>query len=129
MLLFGILILSFVLGGSFLMQHLTQTPQKTTESERKNTPAKVVHQVQITKDGFVPETVTIQSNDIVVLHNVDTRQHVVVSEIAGNNMPGVFNTGGLDQNQKYQIKTYTKPGTYKYFREANYEQKGTVIVR
>jgi plastocyanin len=77
--------------------------------------------VQITKTGFVPQTVTINVNDAVTWKNADTVNHQVVA----NN--GQFASPILTSGQSY-THTFNRSGTFRYHDALHSTLSGTVVV-
>ena len=60
--------------------------------------------VQVTKNGFTPQTPTVSAGDTVTWHNADTADHQVVAD------DGSFASPVLHADQSYS-HTLTGPGT------------------
>lgn len=130
-LFFVVIVLGLLIAVSLLVSANPFQSTKSSDSTttRKSSPAKLTRTVTLSDKGFNPQQISIKVNDVIIFKNTDAKQHVIVSDIAGNDMPGVFNTGGINPNQSYKVDVFTKPGTYKYFREAAPEDKGVIKVQ
>jgi plastocyanin len=78
--------------------------------------------VQIKRTGFVPATVTINSNDSVTWTNTDTINHQVVAN------GGSFASPILAPGKTY-ARTFRNGGTFRYHDGLHPTLRGTVIVR
>jgi len=78
--------------------------------------------VQIVKTGFVPATVTINSNDSVTWRNADTKTHQVVAN------GGQFASAILDPGKTY-THTFARGGTYRYHDALHPTLRGTITVK
>lgn len=78
--------------------------------------------VQITKTGFIPATVTINSGDSVDWRNADTTNHQVVAN------GGQFASPILTPGKTY-THVFARGGTFRYHDALHASPKGTVIVR
>ena len=78
--------------------------------------------VQIKRTGFVPATVTINSNDSVTWTNTDTINHQVVAN------GGSFASPILGPGKTY-VRTFRSGGTFRYHDGLHPTLRGTVTVR
>lgn len=87
-------------------------------------------QVEITKDGFLPATITIPKGTKVTWINKDT----VVHRVASNPHPVHDGLKGLDSKDIIGIQggtysySFDTPGTYTYHDHLNPTTNGTVVV-
>ena len=80
-------------------------------------------QVSLTRVGFVPSAVTVNTGDTVVWTNADTRNRQVVSQAAG------FASPVLRPTETFAV-TFTKTGRFRYEDPlVSPRQRGTVTVR
>jgi plastocyanin len=77
--------------------------------------------VQITKNGFTPQTTTVNVGDTVTWHNADTADHQVVAD------DGSFASPVLHADQSYS-HTFTSAGTVKYHDADAKTHTGSIIV-
>jgi plastocyanin len=77
--------------------------------------------VQVTKNGFTPQSATVNVGDTVTWHNADTADHQVVAN------DGSFASPVLHSDQSYS-HTFTSAGTVKY-HDANSKSTGSVTVK
>jgi plastocyanin len=77
--------------------------------------------VQITKNGFTPQTATVSAGDTVTWHNADTADHQVVAD------DGSFASPILHADASYS-HTFTGPGTVKYHDSYARTHTGTITV-
>jgi plastocyanin len=78
--------------------------------------------VSITKDGFVPDALTVGVGDTVTWTNADTSSHQVESKSAG------FTSPLLAPGASFSF-TYSKPGRFSYQDKVVKRLKGTVTVQ
>ena len=77
--------------------------------------------VQVTKNGFTPQSATVNVGDTVTWHNADAADHQVVAN------DGSFASPVLHSDQSYS-HTFTSAGTVKY-HDANSKSTGSVTVK
>jgi len=77
--------------------------------------------VQVTKNGFTPQTATVNVGDTVTWHNADTADHQVVAD------DGSFASPVLHADQSYS-HTFTGAGTVKYHDSSARSHTGTITV-
>ena len=77
--------------------------------------------VQVTKNGFTPQSATVNVGDTVTWHNADTADHQVLAN------DGSFASPVLHSDQSYS-HTFTSAGTVKY-HDANSKSTGSVTVK
>ena len=77
--------------------------------------------VQITKNGFTPQSVTLSVGDTVTWHNADTADHQVVAD------DGSFASPVLHSDQSYS-HTFNGAGTFKYHDSFAKTHTGTITV-
>lgn len=90
----------------------------------------VVAEVQITDQGFVPQTLKVKPGTTVVWTN---KEDDTPHRVASNPHPEHTGTPGLDSQENIAPKgTYSyvfdKPGTYEYHDHLNPTRNGTVVV-
>jgi plastocyanin len=78
--------------------------------------------VQITKNGFTPQVVTINTGDTVTWHNADTADHQVVAD------DGSFASPVLHADQSYS-HTFANAGNVKYHDSFARNHSGSVAVK
>jgi plastocyanin len=77
--------------------------------------------VQVTKNGFTPQTPTVSTGDTVTWHNADTADHQVVAD------DGSFASPVLHADQSYS-HTFNGPGTVRYHDSFARTHTGTITV-
>jgi plastocyanin len=77
--------------------------------------------VQVTKNGFTPQTATVSVGDTVTWHNADTADHQVVAD------DGSFASPVLHADQSYS-HTFTSAGTVRYHDSFAKSHMGTLTV-
>lgn len=77
--------------------------------------------VQITKNGFTPQTATVNTGDTVTWHNADTADHQVVAD------DGSFASPVLHADQSYS-HTFANAGTVKYHDANARTHTGSITV-
>ena len=77
--------------------------------------------VQVTKNGFTPQTATVNISDTVTWHNADTADHQVVAD------DGSFASPVLHADQSYS-HTFTSAGSVKYHDAFAKTHTGTITV-
>lgn len=78
--------------------------------------------VEIRKSGFVPATVTVNTDDSVTWKNVDKVDHQIVANT------GAFASAILKPGQSYTFR-FRRAGTYRYHDALHTTLKGTVVVK
>jgi plastocyanin len=78
--------------------------------------------VQVTKNGFTPQSATINVGDTVTWHNADTADHQVVAD------DGSFASPVLHADQSYS-HTFASAGTVKYHDSFARTHAGTITVK
>jgi plastocyanin len=78
--------------------------------------------VQVTKNGFTPQSATVNVGDTVTWHNADTGDHQVVAD------DGSFASPVLHADQTYS-HTFNSAGTTKYHDSFAKTHSGTVVVQ
>lgn len=89
-----------------------------------------VLEVQITKDGFTPSTITVHAGDYVQFVNKDTVAHRPASDPhpTHTDLPGFDSKNPLQPGDKYRFQ-FTKVGTWGYHDHLNPTTHGEVIVK
>lgn len=88
-------------------------------------------QIEITKDGFVPATLTVPKGTKVTWVNKDNKPH----RVASNPHPEHTGLNGLDSKEVIGINdgtysfSFDKPGEYNYHDHLNPTSNGTVVVK
>ena len=88
-------------------------------------------QIEITKDGFLPATITVTKGTRVTWTNKDSKVH----RVASNPHPEHTGLPGLDSKDVIGIQggtysfTFDKPGEYTYHDHLNPTVNGTVVVK
>src|SRR5438309_7872194 len=77
--------------------------------------------VQVTKNGFTPQSATVNAGDTVTWHNADTADHQVVAD------DGSFASPVLHADQTYS-HTFNGAGTVKYHDAFAKTHTGTITV-
>ena len=78
--------------------------------------------VQVTKNGFTPQSATVNAGDTVTWHNADTADHQVVAD------DGSFASPVLHADQTYS-HTFNGAGTVKYHDSFAKTHSGTIVVQ
>ncbi len=119
----GTLLVVLIVG---LLLNLKQPADK----QPADLPIQKTAQVEITKDGFVPATLSIPAGTQVTWINKDTQPH----HIASNPHPEHDGLAGLDSNDVIGIEggtyefTFDQPGEYTYHDHLNPITNGTIVV-
>lgn len=77
--------------------------------------------VQVTKNGFTPQTATVSVGDTVTWHNADTGDHQIVAD------DGSFASPVLHSDQSYS-HTFTSAGTERYHDSFAKTHTGTITI-
>ena len=93
-------------------------PTQANGDENKAQPA----EVKVDNFTFGPETLTVPANSTVTWINKDDVPHVIASS------DGLFKSKALDTDDKYAY-TFTKAGTYSYYRGIHPKMVGKIIVQ
>jgi plastocyanin len=80
--------------------------------------------VSIENFMFVPEVLTVTAGTTVTWVNTDDVPHTASS----TSKPSVFDSKGLDTDQKYSFQ-FTTPGTYEYYCKVHPHMIGRIIVK
>lgn len=78
--------------------------------------------VQVTKNGFTPQSATVNAGDTVTWHNADTADHQVVAD------DGSFASPALHSDQSYS-HVFNSSGTFKYHDSYAKSHTGTITVK
>jgi plastocyanin len=78
--------------------------------------------VKIDNFVFGPQTITVPVGTTVTWTNSDDIPHTAVST------DGVFKSKVMDTDEKFSY-TFTKPGTYSYYRSVHPKMTGQVVVK
>lgn len=86
--------------------------------------------VMITNNGFVPQTLTINSGSVVVWQSAQIGQPVIIASnpYPKNDSLPTLNSGQLNVGASYRYK-FDKPGTYSYHDDLNPNVNGFIIVK
>ncbi|MES2971553.1 MAG: cupredoxin domain-containing protein [Patescibacteria group bacterium] len=113
--------------GIALNLNNTKTKKQDPQSQVQQASA----QVEITKDGFVPATLSITKGTTVTWTNKDSSVH----RVASNPHPEHTGLQGLDSQDVIGIEsgtysyTFNTPGEYTYHDHLNPTTNGTVVVQ
>lgn len=125
-----LIILILLVAGLFIWKTkiATQSPHTLTEANRsKQLPKEAT--ITLTKDGFSPREVTIQTGGAVRWHNASGDKQTVNSDDYPSNQKHKELNFGVFTNGSSVTYTFTKTGTYGYHNQFKPEQKGKVIVK
>ena len=70
--------------------------------------------IQITNDGFKPDTATIKAGQTVRWTNTDNSPHELLTDPSRSKQPTVFSEKPLKQDESFTVK-FDTPGTYPYY--------------
>lgn len=109
-----------------------QISKETSTADQQSQPyeVKTNAQVIITKDGFVPETLTVTQNTLVEFTNQDTKLHSVASDPYPTNdtLPEFNSQSKIPPDGSYSF-LFDQPGTWTYHDNLNPSNiQGTIIV-
>lgn len=106
-------------------KNISLSTPKVAQQKRAVTEAKI----SITRGGFVPATVNLQTGDRITWVNRDKVSHRVVSDPhpAHSGLPDL-DSDLLEPNDSFTM-TLEKPGTFIYHLEENPKLKGTMVVK
>lgn len=124
------LILVILAASSFFVWRINtqSSPHSTNSQTKKVKPLPKEVTITLGKEGFKPNTVTIQVGSAVRWKNVSGDKQTVNSDDYPTNQKhkelnfGIFNAGSS------VVYTFTKPGRYRYHNQLHPEQKGEIIV-
>lgn len=124
-----LLILILAAGAVIMLGSKQSTPDnKAAESASKEPTATAM--VEITKDGFMPNTLSVKPGTAVTWINQDDKPH----HIASNPHPTHTNLSGLDSGQEigtgdsYSF-TFSQPSTFSYHDHLDPAINGTIVVQ
>lgn len=117
--------LTFVIGASY---YLPQFSEAQT-SDRERCDAEICH-IKITRDGFMPKTLTIKIGTTVVWTNEDNSRHTVTSGSPGE-VKAPLKSLLLEKSDTYEFTfehSGLYKGSYKYFDQVTLTMRGEIIV-
>lgn len=126
-LLIGAGIVLLIVAFGVLLSSKKPSPQEQKQAIQQPATQAVI---EITKDGFVPATITVSKGTTVIWTNKDDKPH----RVASNPHPEHDGLPGLDSKEVIGIKdgtykfTFDKAGNYDYHDHLNPITNGTVIV-
>lgn len=117
-------VIVIVLGLGYLLWHSHNKPSSNTVASQPRTAI-----VQITKDGFVPATISVQSKTKIEWTNTDTKPHRVDSNPypSHSDLPGLVSEAILPGG-KYSY-TFSKTGNFKYYDGDSLTSHGVIEVQ
>lgn len=129
-----IVLLVIVIGGAMLLNNKTSVkntnPSKTVNEQQTPSATKIVEgkDVNVTSNGFEPQTVTIKAGQRIVWTNKSGGVVTVNSDSHPTHLMWPFlNLGRFDDGSSVSV-VFEKPGTYTYHNHLNASQIGTVVV-
>jgi plastocyanin len=113
------------LGAAVLLRHNASTSQPESQTARKAMTA----QVEITADGFSPQTLSVPVGTKVTWVNKDSSPHRVASNPYPDNtgLPGLDSKTPLGPQASYSY-TFTTSGSFDYHDQYQPTTNGEVIV-
>jgi len=108
--------------------HVSQFAEAQVSS-RERCDAEICH-VKITKDGFVPKTLTVKIGTTIVWTNIDDKRHTVTSGSPGE-VKAPLKSFLLGKDDTYEFTFHyggLYKGTYKYFDQVTESMRGEIIV-
>lgn len=132
----GIVLVTIVLGGWFLMKSQnnqavpTNTIENTTLPASSLVPAPTEEKtITITSSGFSPQQLTVKAGDTVTWINNDSNDQQVnsVPHPSHTNYPPLNTIGLLKPGEKKSL-SFPATGTYKYHDHLNPSLSGSVVV-
>lgn len=128
--LVAVLVLAGI-GAVFLLRNPNNDTQTSNPVASPNVESSVEGEtVEITPDGFSPETITVSKGTTVTFVNKDADPHRVASDDhpIHDDLPGFDSDMPLRTNETYSF-TFEKIGTFTYHDHLNHlDYKGTVVV-
>lgn len=127
-LLIGAGLILLVLATVLLLSIKKPSPEEQKQPVQKPAAGQAV--IEITKDGFVPATITVSKGTTVTWTNKDDKPHMVAS----NPHPEHDGLPGLDSKEVIGIKggtykfTFDKTGEHDYHDHLHPLTNGTVVV-
>jgi len=124
----ALILLLLLTAGAILYDRFIKSDKDT--AEETNTLITNEAQITITKDGFVPATVSVAKGTQITWTNTDTEPHQVAADPFPKNdsIPGFDSTIILQQDESLSF-IFEQSGTYTYHDEANpLNFKGIVVV-
>jgi plastocyanin len=123
----------FVLVGIFLVStvyYILNRAKRPDENHSAFSKPEQVAQVQITNNGFSPETISIKKGSSVNFENTDNLPHWIASDPhpTHSNLPELDSRQALLEGETY-IFTFQETGVFTYHDHLNpFDFNGTVIV-
>lgn len=125
----GVIII--VLFTGFLIVKSKELTSKTNNSNQPRKQRSVLPKevtIQLTKEGFTPQKITIQEGTTVRWKNISGNKQTVNSDDFPTNQLHKELNFGIFNNGSSVVYTFTKPGEYGYHNQLRPQQKGNVIV-
>jgi len=125
--LISVILLGVLTLGAVAYKYLIDSDSDTVQTQPLVTNEA---QVSITKDGFVPATITVSKGTQLTWTNTDTEPHQVAADPYPKNdsIPGFDSTIILQQDESFSF-TFEQSGTYTYHDELHpLDIKGTIVV-
>jgi plastocyanin len=126
---FVALLFALVLVGAAVVITMLISGKKPSETVI-STPAPKLVTVQVTKDGFVPASITIEKGSVVEWSSKDsTTSHIIEANPfpTGKDLPDL-KSGQMGSGATYRFK-FTQAGSFGYHDQLNPTTSGTVVVK
>jgi plastocyanin len=120
-----------LIGGAYsLGARLKEAPDTKKETVNLAEKVKATAEVNISKKGFNPATISVQKGTLVTFTNKDSKQHRVASDPHPTHTKlSSFDSPNLKKGEKYFF-LFDKAGTFTYHDHLNpLKFNGTVVVK
>jgi len=123
-------IILILLASGFVIwkaaNHTKQSNSTSQNSTRKALPKEVT--VTLNKEGFTPQTVTINIGSAIRWKNMSGTQQTVNSDNYPTNQVHKELNFGEFASSSSVVYTFTKSGIFGYHNQLNHQQEGKIIV-
>ena len=123
-----LIITLLVLGAFFYLKNTSQNQnplsnanQKVAQDQKTTNNPSSSAEITITKEGFLPKTITVAKNQLVIWKNLENKTHQIISEENG------IESESLAINDQF-VYLFEKKGVYKYKDSLNPGYEGTIVV-
>lgn len=129
LLLTGLAILVVLAGVLFLLKNNSGSPQTGVNAPTPFTTEAKEGIVQVTTNGFNPDSLTVASGAKVVWKNESGGEATVNSDSHPTHQLWRFLNLGTFPNGSSVTVVFEDPGTYTYHNHLNPTQRGTIVVK
>jgi plastocyanin len=138
--IFMVLLGAFIILRPMLQKNATSTPQTAIEKEVKTEEEEAGHEgyeepknrpvitIEIKNNSFVPDTLTVKPESVIVFYNKDQAEYTVTSNNVNQDTEGYFYVK-VPAAERATAVEYEQEGTYTYSLISHPNIRGTIIVK